>query len=81
MKLDPDEKKLLESFERGEWKPTSADEVARMRELARRHLRADVQAGLDTLARGDGRSYNRVSGRRLAASITSRGRARRTKRR
>jgi hypothetical protein len=81
MKLDPDEKKLLESFERSEWKPASADEVARMRELARQHLRADVQAGFDALDRGDGRSYNQVSGRRLAASITSRGRARRTKRR
>ena len=39
MKLDPDEKELLESFERGEWKPTSADEVARMRELATRSKR------------------------------------------
>ena len=81
MRLDPDEKTLLESFERGEWKPAGADEVARMRELARQHLRADVQAGFDALDRGDGRSYDRVSGRRLAASITSRGRARRTKRR
>ena len=81
MKLDPDEKKLLESFERGEWKPTSADEAARMRELARRHLRADVQASFDALDRGDGRRYDRVSGRRLAASIKSRGRARRTTRR
>jgi len=81
MKLDPDEKKLLESFERGEWKPVGDEDVARMRELARRHLREDVQAGFDPLASGDGRSDNRVSGRRLAASITSRGRARRTKRR
>jgi len=81
MKLDPDEKTLLESFDRGEWKPTNADEVARMRELARQHLRADVRAGSDALASGDGRRYNRVSGRRLAASIKSRGRARRTKRR
>ena len=81
MKPDPDEKKLLRSFERGEWKPTSADEATRMRELARQHLRADVQAGFDAIDRGAGRSYDRVSGRRLAASITSRGRARRTKRR
>jgi len=81
MRLDPDEKTLLESFERGEWKPAGADEVARMRELARQHLRADVQAGFDALDRGDGCSYDRVSGRRLAASIKSQGRARRTKRR
>ena len=69
MRLDPDEKTLLESFERGEWKPAGADEVARMRELARQHLRAGVQAGFDALDRGDGRSYDRVSGRRLSASI------------
>lgn len=37
--LSLDEKELLESFERGEWKPASADEVARMRELARNRLR------------------------------------------
>jgi hypothetical protein len=80
MKLDPDEKNLFESFERGEWKPASADEVARMRELARQHLGADVQAGFDALGRGDSLSHDRVA-RRLAASITSRGRARRTKRR
>lgn len=80
MKLDPDEKKLLESFERGEWKPVEADEGARMRELARQHLRADVQAGFDALDRGDGRSYDRISSQRLAASIKSKARARRTKR-
>lgn len=81
MKLDPDEKKLLRSFERGEWKPTSADEAARMRERARQHLRADVQAGFDAIDCGAGRSYDRVSGRRLAASIKSRGRATRSKKR
>ena len=81
MKLDPDEKELLESFERGEWKPTSADEAARMRELARRHLRAEVQRGFDALDGGEGRSSDRVSGRRLSASIKSRGRATRSKRR
>ncbi len=81
MKLDPDKKKLLESFDRGEWKPTNADEVARMHELARQHLRADVQAGFDAVARGAGRSYNRAPGRRLAASIKSRGRATRSKQR
>ena len=81
MKLDLNEKSLLESIERGDWQPTKAGDVARMRELARQHLRADVQAGVDALARGEGRSYDRVSGRRLAASITSRGRAKRTKQR
>lgn len=78
MKLYPDEKALLESIERGEWKPTTAGDVARMREMARQHLRADVQAGVDALTRGEGRSSTGVSGRRLAASITSRGRATRT---
>jgi hypothetical protein len=81
LELDPDEKKLLESFERGELKPTSADEAARMRELARQHLRADVQASFDATDRGAGRSDDRVSGRRLAASIKSRGRATRSKKR
>lgn len=81
MKLDPDEKQLLESVERGEWKPAGAGEVARKRALVRERLGADVQAGFDALARGEGRSYDTVSGRRLAASIKSRGRARRMKQR
>lgn len=33
MNLNPDEKELLESFERGEWKPVDADEIARTREI------------------------------------------------
>jgi hypothetical protein len=47
MKLDPDEKELLESVERGEWQPAAGDEMFRTRDLARKHLRADVEAGCD----------------------------------
>jgi hypothetical protein len=81
MKLDPDEKKLVESFERGEWKPVDGGEIARMRELARNQLRADVRAGFNSLARGEGRRYDKRSGRRLAASVKARGRATQTKKR
>ena len=79
MTLDPDEKALLESVERGEWKPTVRDDAARIRELARQQLRVDVHAGFDQLARGEGRSYDPASGRRLAARIKTRGRAMRSK--
>ena len=46
---------------------------------AREHLRADVQAGFDQLARGESRAYDKNSGRRLAEQVKSRGRAARTK--
>ena len=49
------------------------------RDHAREQLRADVQAGFDQLARGEGRAYDKNSGRRLAEQIKSRGRAARTK--
>ena len=49
------------------------------RDQARRQLRADVQAGFDQLARGEGRAYDRTSGRQLAERIKSRGRAARAK--
>jgi antitoxin ParD1/3/4 len=49
------------------------------RDQAREQLRADVQAGLDQLARGEGRTYDKASGRQLAAGIKSRGRAARAK--
>ena len=42
---------------------------------ARERLRADVRAGFDQLARGEGRSYNKATGRQLAERITSKGRA------
>ena len=42
-------------------------------------LRADVQAGFDQLSRGEGRAYDRTSGRQLAERIKSRGRAARAK--
>jgi antitoxin ParD1/3/4 len=50
------------------------------RDQARSQLRADVHAGFDQLARGEGRSYDKSSGRQLAESIKSRARATRTKR-
>jgi antitoxin ParD1/3/4 len=49
------------------------------RDHAREHLRADVRAGFDQLARGEGRVYDRNSGRKLAKEIKSRGRAARAK--
>ena len=45
------------------------------RDQAREQLRADVQAGFDQLARGEGRAHDRASGRQLAEQIKSRGRA------
>ena len=49
------------------------------RDQAREQLRADVQAGFEQLDRGEGRVYDRPSGRQLAARIKSRGRAARAK--
>ncbi len=49
------------------------------RDHAREHLRADVQAGFDQLARGEGRAYDKTSSRQLAERIKSRGRAARAK--
>jgi antitoxin ParD1/3/4 len=49
------------------------------RDHARDQLRPDVQAGFDQLARGEGRTYDRTSGRQLAEQIKSRGRALRKK--
>ncbi|MGE3507266.1 MAG: hypothetical protein AB7N65_00090 [Vicinamibacterales bacterium] len=69
MKLDPDDKELLESFERGEWKPTSSSDVDRMGQLARQQLHVHVCAGLDSLARGEGRAHDPGGGRRLAERI------------
>lgn len=44
-------------------------------------LRGDIQAGLDELARGEGRDYDEVSGRLLAERVKSRGRAARATKR
>lgn len=49
------------------------------RDLAREQLRADVQAGFDQLARGEGRVYDRTSDRQLAERVKSRGRAARAR--
>jgi antitoxin ParD1/3/4 len=42
------------------------------RDQAREQLRADVQAGVDQLARGEGRVYDKTSARQLAERIKSR---------
>ena len=49
------------------------------RDYAREQLRGDVQVGFDALTRGEGRTYDKASGRQLAEQIKSRGRATRTK--
>lgn len=49
------------------------------RDQARERLRADVQAGFDQLARGEGRVHDKNSGRQLADRIKSRGRGARIK--
>jgi len=49
------------------------------RDYAREQLRGDVQVGFDALDRGEGRTYDKASGRQLAERIKSRGRATRTK--
>jgi hypothetical protein len=51
------------------------------RDQAREQLRADVHAGFDQIARGEGRAYDATTGRRLAERIKSRGRADRAKKR
>jgi antitoxin ParD1/3/4 len=55
--------------------------LLRERDQAREQLRADVQAGLDQVARGQGQVYDKASGRQLAERIKSRGRAARAKKR
>ena len=49
------------------------------RDHAREQLRADVRVGFDQLSRGEGRAYDKISGRKLAEQIKSRGRAARAK--
>ena len=49
------------------------------RDQAREQHRADVQAGFDQLAQGEGRAHDKTSGRQLAERIKSRGRTARTK--
>ena len=49
------------------------------RDQAREQLRADVQAGFHQLTRGEGRTYDKTAGRKLAEQIKSRGRAARAK--
>jgi antitoxin ParD1/3/4 len=48
------------------------------RDQEREGLRADIQAGFDQLARGEGTVYHKASGRRLAERIRANGRPART---
>ena len=54
MILDPDEKKLLESFERGEWKPTKhrEAEMAKLQHYARHTLQKNKRINI-RLSEGD----------------------------
>jgi hypothetical protein len=47
---------------------------------ARERLRADVLAGFDQVTSGEGRSYDKTSGRELAERNKSKGRAARARR-
>ena len=49
------------------------------RDEARAQLRADVQAGFDQLARGEGRAYDKASGRQFADRVKAKGRATRSR--
>ena len=49
------------------------------RDEARERLRADVHAGFDQLTRGEGRAYDKASGRQLADRVKSKGRATRSR--
>ncbi len=51
------------------------------RDRERELLRADVRAGFDQLARGQGKTYDRATGRALAERIKAEGRAVRSKKR
>jgi antitoxin ParD1/3/4 len=53
--------------------------LLRERDRAREALRDDVQAGFNQLSRGEGRAYDKTSGRQVAEGIKSRGRATRAK--
>ncbi|NKB16549.1 MAG: type II toxin-antitoxin system ParD family antitoxin [Sphingomonadales bacterium] len=64
-------RRLQEAVESGSYASNSevvreALRLLKERDQAREHLRADVQAGFDQLARGEGRAYDKTSGRQLA---------------
>jgi len=83
--LTPELERLVnEKVESGLYRTASevvreALRLLKERDYAREQLRGDVQAGVDALARGEGRIYDKASGRQLAEQIKSRGRAARTK--
>jgi antitoxin ParD1/3/4 len=83
--LTPELERLVnEKIESGLYQTASevvreALRLLKERDQAREQLRAEVQAGFDQLARGEGRGYDKASGRQLAERIKSRGRAARAK--
>lgn len=83
--LTPELERLVnEKIESGMYQTASevvreALRLLKERDQAREQLRADVRAGFDQLARGEGRAYDKASGRQLTAQIKSRGRAARAK--
>lgn len=83
--LTPELERLInEKVESGLYQTASevvreALRLLKERDQAREQLRAEVQAGFDQLARGEGRVYDNASGRQLAERIKSRGRSARAK--
>jgi antitoxin ParD1/3/4 len=78
--LTPELEQLVNEKVRGGLYQTASEVVREALRLLKERddharLRADIQAGLDQLARGEGREYDAVTGRRLATEIKSRGRA------
>lgn len=51
--------------------------LLKLRDDEHARLKADIQAGFDQLARGEGREYDEASGRRLAERVKARGRSKR----
>ena len=62
MKLDPDEKELLESFERGEWASVEGDRAA-VRDYGRHQLPIGVKSDSEVIARDTEPSRHSASGR------------------
>lgn len=83
--LTPELKRVVnEKVESGPYQTTrevvrEALRFLKERDEARKRHRADVLAGFDQLAHGEGRSYDRASGRQLADRVKSKGRAARAR--
>lgn len=84
--LTPELERLIsEKVESGLYQTASevvreALRLLKERDQERERLRADVRAGFDDLARGLGKTSDRLAGQHLAARIKNEGRARTRKR-